>query len=161
MGVYAARHGVSGANDQGNPAFASPEASLLPAGVEQAVILGNETFPELGIDPAQSDVATSTFLRAQETAQHAGFDEITAYDCLDEIKHGLDFEGYQLMKQSRVLPLHALRAAELTLANPPTEKIWIFHGLRITAICQILGVYEDSEFLFPKFCEVRYLPIGD
>ncbi|MDQ5886602.1 MAG: hypothetical protein QG628_999 [Patescibacteria group bacterium] len=161
MGIHAARHGLSGANDQGNPAFASPEAKLLPTGVDQAVVLGSQTFPELGIDPSQTDVATSTFLRAQETAQHAGFGKITSYDSLDEIKHGLDYEGYMTMKQTRVLPLHALRAAEQTLIDPPLEKVWIFHGLRISAICQILGIYEDSEFLFPKFCEVRYIPIND
>lgn len=159
MGIYVARHGVSGANDAGNPAFGSPEAHLLPEGIGQAVDLGESLVPIYGIDPVIESVAVSRMTRTQETAHHAGFVTTRQYALLDEVSHGLDLEGFMRMKQTRQLPAHVMRAAEATLNNPPRERFWISHGLRIAAMCQILDVYQDEERLFQRFCEVRYLSI--
>lgn len=159
MGIHVARHGVSAANDGGNPAFGSSEAHLLELGREQARGLRAQ-LGDFGIDPILDDVAVSTLNRAQETAAEAGFVSIRPYAVLDEVKHGLDLPGFIEMKRTRSLPLHVMRAAEFTLANPPQERFWISHGLLTAAICQILDVYQDEERLFPRFCEVRYLPIG-
>lgn len=161
MGVYAARHGVSGANDGGNPAFGRPEAELLDAGREQARQLGVELNNSYGFDVATIPVAVSRMVRTQQTAHEAGFKLIQQYAALDEVSHGLDLDGFNKMKQTRILPAHAMHAAEATLENPPSEGIWICHGLRLAAICQLLNIYQDEENLFQKFCEVRYLPIGD
>lgn len=160
MGVYVARHGVSKANVDGDPAFGSKVANLLEAGKAQARALGLRLSADFEIDPSTEPVATSTFTRTIETATEAGFLLIRQYAVLDEIKHGLDLEGFRNMKETRILPVHAMRAAEETLDNPPVERVWICHGLRIAAMCQILGVYQDDERLFQKFCDVRYLPIG-
>lgn len=160
MGRLVARHGVSGANDNGNPAFGSPEAFLLPAGIEQAKDLGLR-LPGYGIDPWWDDIAVSTLNRTGQTARVAGGLNIKQYAQLDEIPHGLNLEEFIRMKETRIIPLHVMRGAEETLKNPPPEEFWVGHALRTTAMCQILGVYQDEERFFPKFCEVRYLPIGD
>ncbi len=161
MGVQVARHGVSDANDEGNPAFGSPEAHLLEKGRIQAQNLGLQLPTDHGINPLVDSVAVSTLPRAVETAQEAGFSLIKQYAILDEVKHGLDLEGFMKMKETRIIPSHVMKAAEKTLKSPPEEKFWISHGLRIAAMCQILGTYQDEERLFQRFCEVRYLPIGD
>lgn len=159
MGIYVARHGVSEANDAGNAAFGSAEAHLLPEGIEQATCLGEQLIPTYCIDPNTEPVAVSQMARTQETAHHAGFVIAKQYAQLDEVSHGLDLDGFICMKQTRQLPAHVMRAAEDTLNNPPAERFWISHGLRIAAMCQILDVYQDEERLFQRFCEVRYLPI--
>lgn len=161
MGIYVARHGVSRANDKGDPAFGSPKAHLLEKGRVQARELGSRLPVDFGIDPSTEPVAVSEFTRTIETAEEAGFLVINRYAVLDEVKHGLDLEGFQEMKKTRVFPLHAMRAGEATLNSPPEERIWVCHGLKIAAMCQILGVYQDGERLFQQFCDVRYLPIGD
>lgn len=160
MGIYVARHGLSAANDKGNPAFGSSKAQLLDLGIKQAEELGCKLISEYSIDPAIETVAVSTLIRTAETAKYAGFVTINSYAQLDEVNHGLDLEGFERMKETRVLPLHAMREAEKTLDNPPEEKIWITHELKIAAMCQILAIYQEDR-LFQKFCEVRYLPIGD
>ena len=161
MSIYVARHGLSGANDGRNPAFGSPDAHLLPECVLHARGLGETLHTDFGINLTTDAVATSTFIRTKETAKEAGFIICNEYAVLDEVKHGLTVEEFHRMKETRILPLHVMNAAEQTLENPPEEKIWISHGLRVAAICQILGVYQDEERLFQRFCEVRILPIGE
>jgi hypothetical protein len=155
------RHGLSEANNRNNVgtlAFASREAPLMEQGVEQAKHLRQYLFDSRGITTSDTRVATSTLERTQQTAREAGFTEIATYKALDEVEHGLELTELRAMLGRKELPDAALKAAELILGNPPTEGVWVSHGLVIAGLCQVIGANEDMRFI-PRFCEIREIPI--
>ncbi len=161
MSILSIRHGLSEANNRdnyGTPAFGNPEASLMPAGVEQAVKLGKKLVSEFCIDPANEPVAVSAMRRSQETALAAGFKNLVIYEELNEEKGELSDIDVAKAIADRRPPEAAIVAARYLLQHPPQEKIWISHGLLIATLCQELDVYTDDRFT-PKFCEVRELPV--
>lgn len=158
MPLYIARHGVSRANDHNDPAFGTPNADLLKAGVDQAVSMG-EKFEHLGFDRPETPVAVSYMKRSQQTALAAGFHILKPYRLLNE----LDLTPAEKMaaKYSHRLPLESLQQTEALLNNPPQEKIWHTHGLRAACIFKILDIYQDADDPFiMSFCEIREIPIG-
>lgn len=163
MSTYVlARHALSGANDRNNigtMAFASEQAPLIPLGIEQARTMGGVIVAKYGIDIATELVAVSEMKRTQQTASEAGFKKITPYAVLDEIRHGMDLQDLRDMLDEGELPPIAIRMAEETLANPPKERFWIAHGLRIAGICAVLGVHKEKR-LIPRFCDLREISIG-
>ena len=161
MPILAIRHGLSHANNRdniGTLAFASEQARLMCDGYHQARAMGKLLIDTYDIDVAHTPVAASRLLRTQQTAVAAGFLELYCYPQLDEVKHGMDLLELRTTLDSGKLPPAAIAAAEQTLANPPRQDIWITHGLRIAALCAVLGVHQN-ERLIPRFCEVRELPI--
>lgn len=163
MSTYVlARHALSGANDRnniGSMAFASEQAPLIPLGIEQAQTMGGVIIAKYGIDITTEPVATSDMLRTQQTASEAGFQDITPYAALDEIRHGMDLQDLRGMLDEGELPPIAIKMAKETLANPPRERFWVAHGLRIAGICAVLGVHKEKR-LIPKFCELREIELG-
>jgi broad specificity phosphatase PhoE len=158
MSKLVARHGVSEANDINSLAFGQPDAPLLPLGWEQAHDLGQKFEKNHGIIIATARVATSTMLRAEQTAEGAGFIHTTSYKTLDEVEHGLELTELRRCLDEQIVPDAALRQAELILASPPEEEILVTHGLVIIGLCELLGVKGNWQFK-PKFCEIRELPI--
>ena len=161
MSILVVRHGLSEANNRrniGTLAFASEQAPLMPAGHEQARAMGRLLMDHYSIDSQLTPVAVSRLARTQQTASSAGFLDITPYTQLDEVKHGIELAELRAMLDAGKLPEIALREAEATLNNPPQQAIWITHGLRIAALCAVLGVHQN-ERLIPQFCEIRELPI--
>lgn len=161
MSIIAIRHGLSEANNHenyGTPAFDNPDSPLMPAGREQAIKLGGRLVDMLGIQLINEPVAVSMMRRSKETAELAGFQQLTAYPELNEEKGGLsDIEIIEALETKQ--PPEATRnAARHLIQSPPPERIWITHALLIAALCQELGVHQDKRFT-PKFCEARELPI--
>jgi len=161
MSVLVIRHGLSEANNRANLgtlAFASGEAPLMQLGIEQAWELNQRLRTEYDIDVGNTQVATSQLKRTQETAWEAGFHHLATYPVLNEVDHGMELPKLRTALHFKELPEAALKAAETILENPPTESIWITHGLVIAGLCQILGASQDARFI-PRFCEIRELPI--
>ena len=161
MPVLVIRHGLSEANNRNNVgtlAFASKEAPLMSEGREQARCLREVLRAEHAITTIEANVATSELLRTQQTAEEAGFRDISIYPVLNEVAHGIVLPGLRDMLDQKLLPPVALEAAQAILENPPAESIWITHGLVIASLCHVLGVSTGERFI-PRFCEVRELPI--
>jgi len=161
MDVYVIRHQLSEANNRdnyGTPAFDNPDAPLMPAGRDGAVILGRQLVAEFGIQVSSEPVAVSMMRRSQETAIVAGFRKLHLYPELNEVKGGLsDSEISAALAQKRP-PQATHDAARYLLEHPPEEGIWVTHALLIASLCQQLGVYQSARFI-PKFGEVRRLQI--
>lgn len=156
------RHGLSAANDRNNIgtlAFAHEQAPLIDLGKEQAQIMGELLVKSYGINPISEPVATSEMRRTEQTAEEAGFKSITRYSLLDEVRHGMDLLEMRAMLDQGKLPPIAIRMAEETLNDPPEERVWISHGLRIAGICAVLGVHQDKR-LIPRFCEIREIDLS-
>lgn len=161
MSVLVIRHGLSEANNReniGTLAFAGIDSPLMRQGQSQAEDLGYRLSVNYGIQQAEVYVATSELRRTQETAEIAGFRQITPYAILNEVQHGFELPVLKEMIKNRILPPAAATAAELVLVAPPEQAIWITHGLVIAGLCAALGVYQNKTFV-PKFCEIRELPI--
>lgn len=158
MSKLVARHGLSYANMYGTPAYGSPDASLSSQGIEQAEDLGLLFQSEFGINVAEEAVAVSAMKRSQETATNAGFVDLTIYSELDEVKGSLTGEEIRAAIGNKMPPEATRLAARRIIENPPEQRVWVSHGLLISAICFELGIYEENRFI-PKFCEVRELPL--
>ncbi|MDB5163920.1 MAG: hypothetical protein JWS12_538 [Candidatus Saccharibacteria bacterium] len=161
MAVLVIRHGLSEANNRNNVgmlAFASKDAPLMEQGRQQARELTAILRIEHDIDTAKTPVATSELLRTQQTAEEAGFTNISIYPVLNEVAHGIALPGLREMLDQKKLPDVALQAAHAILENPPAEDIWVTHGLVIASLCQVLDVAREDRFI-PRFCERRELPI--
>lgn len=161
MSILVIRHGLSEANNRenyGTPAFGNPEASLMPAGREQASVLGELLVSDFGIELESEPVAVSMMRRTQETAIVAGFIKLHLYSELNEEKGNMTDAETRTALQARRPPAATIAAAKQLIECPPEEKIWVTHALLIATICQELGVYQDERFT-PKFCEVRELPL--
>lgn len=165
MNKLVIRHGLSEANNRANfgtPAFGSPSAPLMEEGLAQAVVMGLCLEVERGIDVPNTPVATSYMRRAHETAMAAGFRRINLYHSLSEVTANLSFDDINQIRQSRIIPAPILKEAEYVLNHPPSEEIWITHGLLIASMCQVLNIYQSPEHKFiPAFCEIREAPIGN
>lgn len=161
MSVLVVRHGLSEANNRknyGTPAFGNPEAGLMPAGRDQAVMLGGRLATEFNVELGVEPVAVSMMRRTQETAIVAGFRKLAIYPELNEEKGGLSDADIAIALKTKCPPEATRIAARLIIERPPQEKIWITHALLIATICQELGVYGNARFT-PKFCEVRELSL--
>jgi hypothetical protein len=158
MSVLVARHALSEANNKESLAFGHPEARLMAKGREQAKDLGGRLMELYDVDLTEISVATSALFRAPETAIEAGFRKIVINPLLNEVASGLTETEYRAAKEARELPQTARDAAMRVLDSPPSEGIWIAHGLLIAGLCDILQIAQDQRFI-PEFCEVRELPI--
>ena len=160
--IYLVRHGLSYANNREHAAFGSPEAELMPRGIEQAhdaraVLLGQYAL-QTGLP-----VATSTMTRARQMAQEAGFDTATTYSELDEIDLNLlnitDYAAERARWKAGDLHQSVLEQAQQTLDVAPVEQVWFTHGLRIAGICRLLDQHQDARTI-PDFGEVRQITIS-
>lgn len=61
-----------------------------------------------------------------------------------------------MLRQNQIPPI-ALKAAEVTLRQAPSEGVWVSHGLLIAGLCTVLGVADRYERPVPRQCEVRQL----
>ena len=161
--VYLVRHGISEANNReniGTPAFGAGDAELMPAGIEQAASAGSILIGRFALLQADH-VATSTMVRAQQTAKEAGFVNFTEYTQLDEMPVVLDEHATERRDRWRSgeLDSHILSHAHTTLNNAPPEQVWFTHGLRIAGICRVLGEHQDKRPI-PHFGEVREITIA-
>lgn len=155
------RHGLSEANNRhnlGTPAYGSSEASLMAQGKEQAAALGVYLVKKYGIGVLSEPIATSSMRRTQETAQTAGFTNLTHYGILDEVPFGLLPER-ERPSLDHGIPITALKKAEEILSNPPSENIWVTHGLVIAGLCRVMDIEDKYERTIPYFCEVREIPL--
>jgi broad specificity phosphatase PhoE len=132
-------------------AFGTAGAPLNETGINQARAL-HERLMKLGIDFVNEPVAVSELMRTHETAKHAGFQRLHVYDILNEVNTSSP-ELTMKNLERRILPPEAIAAARRILANPPTERYWVTHGLIIAALCAELG-QSDSKNLVPDFCSV-------
>lgn len=150
------RHAKSQANYPYEIGVNNKTAALTPNGKEQAKGLAS-SLSQFGIS-SERRIATSTFMRAKQTAWLAGFWNATAYPILDEaIDRPLTEQERDLIHERGILPADALTAAEALLHEPPIEEVWITHALVIAGICQRLNIQADA--IIPRFCEVRAIEI--
>lgn len=156
------RHGLSAANDANNPAYGSPAAGLLPPGREQARQAGLRLTDTHSFDTVGEWVATSRMRRTQETAVEAGCLNLVFHGQLDEATQGLPLEELLEIKpllKRRQAPPSAIASAHQILENPPSESLWVTHGLVIVGLCEVLGVNDPEWRFLPHFGEIRELPI--
>lgn len=159
MSILVIRHALSEANNRdnvGTMAFGAKDAPLMQKGREQAVQRAATLRSEFGVNAATTPVAISRLLRTKETAQCLGFKQWTEYPLLDEVEHGMDGADLRALLDSGGLPRAALANAEALRQNPPSERVWVTHGLVIAGLCQLLG-QTAYERLIPRFCEARVL----
>jgi len=159
MSKFLIRHGLSQANNRGSLAFASDAAPLMDEGRNQARLAADVLRSRHDIVDFTQTVAVSGMRRTHETAESMGFMNLHEYPGLSEVNHGVDLAELRKMLDQDKLPDAALRAAERIMNDPPTEEIWVTHGLVIAGLCKHLGVEDRAMRLVPKFCEIRRLPI--
>lgn len=157
------RHGLSEANNRhniGTPAFASPDAPLMPEGLAAAERLGLQLQEQFGITPNTEHIATSQYLRTIQTALTMGahYNHLRQYTILNELPRQQSGPELRAMLDNGQLPAQALVRAEAILASPPEEDVWVTHGLVIAGLCRTLGVYSNQRAV-PRFCEIRELPL--
>lgn len=156
MKYYLVRHGKTNASDYDRAKYGIEGAPLNDLGVLQAKKLNSELINK-GIIPATTKIECSELLRAVQTAEVAGFSDITTNRLLNEINTGDVKETVELLAQGKV-PDVARTAANAILKNPPNAKIWVTHGLVIAAIKYELGLTEGR--LEPNNCEIVEINIG-
>lgn len=162
MSIIVIRHALSEANNRhnvGTMAFGSREAPLMIEGRAQALQRAATLRSEYGIDAATTAVAVSRLRRTQETATCLGFGQQTQYPLLDEVEHKMKGVELRALLDSMRLPPAAILAAEEVLQDPPSERVWVTHGLLIAGLCYVLNVIDNYERPVPRFCEVRSLSL--
>lgn len=170
MSKLVIRHGLSQANNRenyGTPAFGNPNASLMDEGIIHATNAGNILrLPPYSVDTDITTVAVSKMRRTWETANFAGFHALRPYESLNELSHSLTLDELKHIKETLILPIVALRAAEDVLNSPPEENIWFTHGLLIASMCKVLDMNIEPRrdkngklTIIPDFCEIRELPV--
>ena len=145
------RHAKTDANRLTRAVFGKLGAPINDEGKQQAEKLHDELIKR-NIDSATEPVVVSELLRTQQTAELAGFKNITVNPLLNEVNTADPKQTLELVAQGE-LPEEAIVAAHAILANPPKQKIWVTHGLVIAAIRQVLNV-SGTEDLVPKHCEI-------
>jgi hypothetical protein len=156
--IYVIRHGFSTANNRdniGTMAFGAKNASLEDEGIDQAERGAEKLHNEYAIKPKVIPVAVSQLLRTRETAQVMGFRQIKPYALLNEVEHEMNGRALRILLDGGGLPNAAIHAAKSLIDNPPSEKVWVTHGLIIAGLSRILGADQSFERLIPRFCEIR------
>jgi broad specificity phosphatase PhoE len=152
MNYLLVRHAQTDASRLTRVAFGKYGAPLNEVGLLQVEALVKE-LERRGINAEAEPVAVSQLLRAKQTAEYAGFKNISVNKLLNEINTGNPEKTLQLVAQGK-LPKEAIDAATAILANPPIEKIWITHGLVIAALYVEMGQTNPQRFI-PNYCEIR------
>jgi hypothetical protein len=145
------RHAKTDANRLTRAAFGKKGAPINGLGLRQAQKLATE-LRRRGIDTDKERVAVSELLRTRQTAESAGFKNISVNSVLNEVKTSDPQRTQELLAKAQ-LPYEAIAAARTILSNPPAEKIWITHGQVIAAILVELGLSNPNK-LEPDFCEI-------
>lgn len=158
------RHAISEANNRdniGTMAFGAKDAPLMEElALPQMRKCAHELRTKYKLNPAHVEAATSELLRTQQTAEGIGFKiRKPPYALLNEVEHGIEGSVLKQMLKDKQLPSAALAAARAILADPPSEKVLVTHGLVIAGLCHILEIQHEFEYFIPKFCEIRVLPI--
>lgn len=146
------RHGETDANRATRVLYGKKGAPLNASGVEQAIKL-RELLQQRGIDSHHEPVAVSELIRTQQTAHYAGFRTLKTYPLLNEVRTDDPQKTGALIARA-IVPEQALAAAQAVLADPPLEKVWVTHGLLITALFRLLDLPSPAGFI-PGFCEIR------
>lgn len=102
--------------------------------------------------------AVSELKRTFQTASYAGFQQITAYNVLNEIDLDLSPADVERIKTTKQVPDGAVKIAQTILSNPPKEKVWVTHGLVIAALAHELGIPPEEVFI-PKMGSVTKLTL--
>lgn len=141
--VLVIRHGHSEANSKGiDTPWDKMFAPLDERGKRESRQLGELLLREYGFDVSQS-VAVSDLLRAQQTAEYAGFENTTPYDVLNEVRGEFASVDWREEMKHGIIPDSVREAGHRLLENPPAEEIWFSHGLTISALCSVLGKTLD------------------
>jgi len=163
--VLVMRHALSEANNWdniGTPAHYAKNAPLMPKGREQARAKKGELITEYGINPEETAAAVSTLERSPETGREVGFAALRVYSLLDEFDPD-DPKDWPLILKDLAkgrCPQELLEEAYALLSNPPEEKVWISHGVKIAGIAHALGgIKFANNRPYPGFCEITELHI--
>jgi len=150
------RHGETDADtrDRSGP----HDQPLNERGRIQAVHIRPKLSLEDNIDITTTPVAVSELQRTRQTAQAAGAQIIRSYTILNPLID-LTLEQRDEFRETGILPQHVLDASQNILDNFPEERILVMHGLPITGICKILGIYQELRHPYPDFCEIRVADI--
>lgn len=156
MKYFLIRHGKTDAYEGTGLTFGKEGAPLNKTGEAQAAALA-KTLTGYGIDVNNEPAASSELLRAQQTAQGAGFKHIVTNPLLNEINTSNPKRTPELLAKG-LLPEEAIVAARALLANPPEARIWVTHGLVIMALQEVLNSRGNDSFI-PGYCEIRSITI--
>lgn len=140
-------------------AFANRSAELTPRGEAECSQLAAILPVEYDVNIRNTRVAVSEFVRTQQTARLLGFQKklTLPHGELNEVDHNMELGALRAMLRQNKIPPIALRAAEATLGQAPSEGVWVSHGLLIAGLCTVLGIADQYERPVPRQCEVRRL----
>jgi len=140
-------------------AFANRSAGLTPRGETECRQLATVLSREYDVNTRNTRVAVSEFARTQQTARLVGFRKALTlpYSELNEVDHGIALGTLRAMLRQNRIPPIAMRTAEATLRQAPSEGVWVTHGLLIAGLCTVLGVVDQYERPVSRQCEVRQL----
>lgn len=155
MKRYVIRHAHTDGHKNNRLLLDTLGAPLSSDGIEQAKSLGDKLLVS-GIRKSEA-VAVSNLIRTQQTAQHAGYNNIRCSALLDEVQTGLPTEILNNLLDKKEVPAEAIRRAQMILENPPPELLWITHGLLIVGLHEVLGIHRQH--FIPGFCEISELDI--
>ncbi len=150
------RHAKTEANRLTRALFGKEGAPINDEGIEQVNALHKELL-DLGVDLDTEPVVVSELLRTKQTAELAGFKNVTVNPLLNEVNTVDPKHTLALVSQGK-LPEEAKVAAKAILANLPKQRVWITHGLVIAGILYELGTV-DPKNLIPKLCEIIEIDI--
>lgn len=136
---------------QAQPAFGSFERMSPDVGTVQAERLSHLLETGYDINVTESGVAVCSLWRSTETAQAAGFTDITVEPRLNEVLH--------TSTGTSQLPKEVLKAAERLIIDPPQQPIWVTNELIIAGLSELLEVHSDKARV-PQYAEARELPIN-
>jgi broad specificity phosphatase PhoE len=145
------RHAKTDANVIRSIKLGEEGAPLNELGEGQARSLAVK-LKDLGVNTDVEPVAASELLRAVQTAELAGFKKVESNSLLNEITID-DPESTRVLISQAKVPTQAKEAAQRIIRNPPKQKIWVTHGLVITALLVELGL-DDPQHFIPDYCEI-------
>lgn len=149
------RHAATDANRLTRALEGKHGAPLNEAGRNQAAKL-QQVLVKQGVDLSQP-VAVSDFIRTQETARLAGFTNLNVNKLIDEINTSDPKRTQEGVEQGK-LPKEAIEAAQSILQNLPAERVWVTHGLVITALLMALD-QSDHEHFIPAQASITEIEI--